>query len=312
MNRIVIGTRGSRLALYQANEVKRLLEEAHQDLEVVLKIIKTQGDKRLDLSLNASGDKGLFTKELEHALLSGEIDCAVHSLKDLPVDLTEGTCLGAVLPREEVADVLLGNYTFDQLPMGAVVGTSSPRRAAQLLEQRPDLEIREIRGNVETRIEKLHRGEYDAIVMAKAGLKRLGLESEVRYEFTTFEMVPAPGQAAIAVQQRAGDDRLERLLSSIHCSRTARCTEIERYILKQVGGGCAVPFACLCSEAYYQSVTEGKKGEIERGAYFLTVYNLYDETQTLKSIAVSSEASNEEIWQYLQEETVPVSREKFS
>lgn len=312
MSRIIIGTRGSRLALYQANEVKRLLEEAHQGLLVELKIIKTQGDKRLDLSLNASGDKGLFTKELEYALLSGEIDCAVHSLKDLPVDLTEGTSLGAVLVREEVSDVLLGNYTFRELPVGAVVGTSSPRRAAQLLEQRPDLEIREIRGNVESRIEKLHRGEYDAIVMAKAGLKRLGLMDEVGYEFTTFEMVPAPGQAAIAVQQRASDRRLEEVLATIHCPRTARCTEVERYLLKQVGGGCAVPFACLCSEVYCQSITEGEGGEIERGGYFITVYNLYDEVQTLRSIAVSSEASNEEIWRYLQEETVPISREKFS
>lgn len=312
MNKVIIGTRGSQLALYQAREVKRLLEETHKDLEVELKVIKTQGDKRLDLSLNASGDKGLFTKELEHALLSGEIDCAVHSLKDLPVDLTDGTSLGAVLRRESPVDVLLGNYTFDELPQGAIIGTSSPRRAAQLLEQRPDLEIREIRGNVETRIDKLKRGEYDAIVMAKAGLKRLGLEAEIRYEFTTFEMVPAPGQAAIAVQQRLDDERLRDLLLPIHCVRTARCTEIERYLLQRVGGGCAVPFAALCEEVYSSHLGQGKENEPVWGGYFITVYNLYHETQTLKGIAISSEASNEEIWQYLQEETVPISREKFS
>ncbi len=311
MTKVIIGTRGSRLALAQATEVQRRLLEAHPQLEVELKVIKTQGDKRLDLSLNASGDKGLFTKELEHALDAGEIDCAVHSLKDLPVEVAEGTILSAILPREDTADVLLGGYTLETLPEGATVGTSSPRRAAQLLEQRPDLNIKEIRGNVETRIAKMEAGEYDAIVMAKAGLKRLGLEAKISYEFSPFEMVPAPGQAAIAVQQRADDKPLAELLSALHCPSTARCTEIERYLLQQAGGGCAIPFACACTEVYYQSVTEGESSTPERGGYFITVYNLYDEKETLRGIAVSSEATNEEIAKYLQEDTVPIDRAKF-
>lgn len=227
--KIIIGTRGSQLALAQANEVGHRLQEQHPGLEVELKVIKTKGDKRLDLSLNASGDKGLFTKELEHALMEGEIDCAVHSLKDLPVDITEGTVLSAILPREDARDALLGQYRFAELPEGAIVGTSSPRRAAQLLEQRPDLEIKEIRGNVETRIAKLKAGEYDAIVMATAGLKRLGLDAEITYQFTDFEMVPAPGQAAIAVQQLASREDLIDVFATINCEETKRCTEIERF-----------------------------------------------------------------------------------
>lgn len=304
MHKLIIGTRGSRLALAQAEEVKRRLSEVYPHLDIELKVIKTQGDKRLDLSLSASGDKGLFTKELEIALMNREIDCAVHSLKDLPVDLSEGTQLGAILPREESNDALLGDYTLDTLPKGATVGTSSPRRAAQLLEQRPDLNIKEIRGNVESRIEKLRSGEYDAIVMAVAGLKRLGLEHHIQQKFIYEEMVPAPGQAAIAVQYLSERTELSELLNPIHCERTARCTEIERYILKQRGGGCALPFGCHCEQVVYKSFVDEQEGL----AYMLHIYDLEDKEQTLKGLVVGCEATLEEIYEYSKERTVPIRR----
>ena len=221
----IIGTRGSKLALAQAEQVKRELLLAYPDLKVELRIIKTKGDKRLDLSLNASGDKGLFTKELEEALFDGEIDCAVHSLKDLPVELCSGTSLGAILRREQVNDVLISvRYkSLAELPNGAIVGTSSPRRAAQLLEQRSDLDIREIRGNVDTRLAKLDNGEYDAIVMAYAGLKRLDLEERITQILPEVQMVPAPGQGAIAVQIKSDREDYKELLKPLHHDYTARC-----------------------------------------------------------------------------------------
>ena len=233
-----IGTRGSKLALAQAEQVKRELLLAYPALKVELRIIKTKGDKRLDLSLNASGDKGLFTKELEEALFAGEIDCAVHSLKDLPVELCSGTSLGAILRREQVNDVLISvRYkSLAELPNGAIVGTSSPRRAAQLLEQRSDLDIREIRGNVDTRLAKLDNGEYDAIVMAYAGLKRLGLEERITQILPEVQMVPAPGQGAIAVQIKSDREDYKELLKPLHNDYTARCVEVERYILSKTGG----------------------------------------------------------------------------
>ncbi len=244
--KMIIGTRGSALALYQAEEVRRLLLEAHQELEVELKVIKTKGDKFLQMSLDASGDKGLFTKEIERELLEGNIDIAVHSLKDLPVEPAPQTKLGAILPREQANDVLLGDYTLATLPKGAIVGTSSPRRAEQLKRLRQDLDIRPIRGNVQTRIAKMKAGEYDAIVMAYAGLKRLGLEAEVSQVFTTEEIVPAAGQAAIAVQMRADDEQVETLLAPIHCENTAFEVNTERAVLSHLGGGCAMPFGCRC------------------------------------------------------------------
>lgn len=246
MNKIIIGTRGSRLALAQAEEIQRRLREAHPELETELCIIKTQGDKRMDLALDASGDKGLFTSELERALSDGAIDIAVHSLKDLPVEPAAGTELSAILPREEPADALLGAYTLQTLPEGAVIGTSSPRRTAQLLSIRPDLMIRPIRGNVETRIGKMHAGEYTAIVMAVAGLRRLGLEHEIR-EILPYAMVtPAPGQAAIAVQQREGDEAVQRIVASLDCPKTRIAVETERRLLMMIGGGCALPLGCVC------------------------------------------------------------------
>ena len=306
MKTIIIGTRGSNLALAQAREVQRRLQVSNPDILVELKIIKTKGDKRLDLSLNASGDKGLFTKELEIALLEKEIDCAVHSLKDLPVLQPEGTYISCVLPRANPHDALLGvASSIDSLPKSAIVGTSSPRRAAQILEKRPDILIKEIRGNVETRLSKLDSGEYDALVMACAGLERLGLQSQIASELSIEDMVPAPGQGAIAIQQRVEDKALADILSQIHCPITARCTEIERYILQALGGGCAVPLGCFCEPIETSDETDDK---IYQG-YLVTLYNLNDDQQTLKAVVVGSEASNDEIYKYLQEKTIPLRRE---
>lgn len=242
---IIIGTRGSRLALAQAEQVQRLFNELAPEVTTELRIIKTQGDLRLDLRLDASGDKGLFTSELDQALRRSEIDIAVHSLKDVPTTLGEGTQLGALLPREDPADALIGS-TLEALPHGARVGTSSPRRVAQLLELRPDLDIQPIRGNVETRLSKVRSGEYHALVMAVSGLKRLGLEGEIAQRFTPRQMVSAPGQGAIAVQMRQGEEALSDILGRIHCPQTALSVELERTLLSGVGGGCAIPLGCLC------------------------------------------------------------------
>ena len=306
----IIGTRGSKLALAQAEQVKRELLLAYPDLEVELRIIKTKGDKRLDLSLNASGDKGLFTKELEEALFAGEIDCAVHSLKDLPVELCSGTSFGAILRREQVNDVLISvRYkSLAELPNGAIVGTSSPRRAAQLLEQRSDLDIREIRGNVDTRLAKLDNGEYDAIVMAYAGLKRLGLEERITQILPEVQMVPAPGQGAIAVQIKSDREDYKELLKLLHHDYTARCVEVERYILSKIGGGCAVPFGCNCSVGLAKEQVQKDEEGIE--VLYVLVYDCNDIKQSLKAIIVPFDLPNEEIWKHLQEECIPVSRER--
>lgn len=244
--KIIIGTRGSKLALVQTHTVRDALLELYPDLEVEVKIIKTKGDRFLQLALDASGDKGLFTKELETELLKGTIDLAVHSLKDLPVDPVAGTCIAAILPRERTEDVLLGKYTLETLPEQAVVGTSSRRRAYQLRKLYPQLDIRPIRGNVETRIAKMKAGEYDAIVMAHAGLLRLGLQEEISQVVDEQTIVPAPGQAAIAIHTRTEDTELHRLLGSLHHPQTALEVGAERKLLSSLGGGCALPLGCVC------------------------------------------------------------------
>lgn len=247
MKKLIIGTRGSKLALWQSEHVAQLIRTHHPHIDVQLHIIKTQGDKRLDLSLDASGDKGLFTKEIEYALLRGDIHLAVHSLKDLPVDDVEGTRIGAILPREDPRDVLLGTDSLHSLKPHSVVGTSSPRRAKQLLALRSDLNIKPIRGNLDSRIAQLDSGKYDAIVMAAAGLKRLGWEQRIDRYLSTDEMVSAPGQGAIAVQIRAIDvEPLASILRPLHCEATALATDTERQLLKALGGGCALPFGCYC------------------------------------------------------------------
>ena len=206
--KLTIGTRKSALALWQAEYIKKALEGHDSELTVTLEHIVTKGDKILDVPLARIGGKGLFTTELESRLLTGTIDLAVHSLKDLPADLPNGLCLAAVTARSHVHDVFVSNrYTaLDALPQGACVGTSSLRRRAQLLAYRPDLTVRDLRGNVDTRLKKLDDGEYDAIILAEAGLTRLGLTDRITHLLPTDTMIPAVGQGALANQTPADDE----------------------------------------------------------------------------------------------------------
>ncbi len=244
---VTIGTRTSRLALWQSEHVAGLLARVQPGLRTRLQPFVTQGDKTLDQPLPAIGGKGLFTAELEQALLGGDIDLAVHSLKDLPVEQPPGLTLGAVVRRGDVRDCVIAKHgwTLETLPAGAVVGTSSPRRRAQLEAMRSDLNIRSVRGNVETRARKALEGEYDAVILAAAGVERLGLESLVTEWLSADVLLPAPGQGALAVQCRADDDALLSLLAEIDDSDTRLATSAERRFLQLLGGGCAAPIAAL-------------------------------------------------------------------
>ena len=260
---LILGTRGSDLALAQSNMVRNELLAAHPGLVVELKIITTTGDARTAMPLHepTAEGAGLFTKQLEEALLSGEIDLAVHSLKDLPVETPAGLVLAAILSRAPVDDLLISRHAggLEKLPAGAVVGTSSPRRALLLHRHRPDLKLVPIRGNVPTRLSKVaSSGDYDATLLAAAGLRRLGhdlstgvLEVEgLPLSFETLGwMLPAPGQGAIAVETRVGDRSVE-LLRSLHDDVTARCVEAERLVLKHLGGGCHLALGALATEAH--------------------------------------------------------------
>ena len=238
-----IGTRGSRLALAQVDIVSALLAAAHPGLDVEREIIKTTGDKILDTALSRIGDKGLFTKELETALLEGRIDLAVHSLKDVPTKLPDGLVLGAILEREDPSDALVGpaGTTLDGLPRGARIGTSSLRRTAQLRALRPDLEVLDLRGNVPTRIDKVDRGEYDAIVLARAGLVRLGLAARIAEVVPMDRLLPAVGQGAIAIEIRADDPATAARIAVLDHTPTRRSVMAERALLARLEGGCQVP-----------------------------------------------------------------------
>jgi hydroxymethylbilane synthase len=242
---LIIGTRGSALARWQTDWVSTHLTAAWPDLACSINLFQTSGDKILDQPLPEIGGKGLFTEELENALRSSEIDIAVHSLKDLPVDNAPGLVLGAIGEREDPRDVLISRqyYTLANLPHGARVGTSSLRRSAQLLAARPDLQILSLRGNVDTRIRKAMQGEYDAIVLAAAGVLRLGFSSHIA-EYLSFDMMlPAPGQGALAVQCRAADEATCALLQPIDHLLTRSAVLAERAFLNGLGGGCSAPVA---------------------------------------------------------------------
>ncbi len=242
-----IGSRASQLARWQAEAVRNALLEAQPDLEVEIQIITTEGDRTLDRALPEIGGKGLFTQEIDRALRDAEIDLAVHSLKDLPTDEPEGLTIGAIPLREDPRDVLVASNDDDMntLPAGATVGTSSPRRRAQLFPLRPDLNVAWIRGNVETRIGKVHSGEFDAVVLAAAGLLRLGLEDEITHWFNEMEMLPAPGQGAVAVQQRHHDSRVSALLAQIDDPAARAAVTAERAFLATLESGCSAPVGAL-------------------------------------------------------------------
>ncbi|MDE0484478.1 MAG: hydroxymethylbilane synthase [Candidatus Poribacteria bacterium] len=239
---VTIGTRGSQLALWQASFVKQQLAHHFPDIEVNLKIIKTKGDTIQNRSLIGLG-KGVFTKEIEISLLNGEIDLAVHSLKDLPTDLPEGLCIAAIPTREDPRDVLVTSTGFplEDLLNGAKIGTTSPRRKAQLLHIRPDLQVVDVRGNVDTRIRKLEETDLDGIILAAAGIKRLLKEEVITQYFEIEQMVPAVGQGALAIEAREGDSDIEKLLAPLNDFTTAAEITAERTVLENLGGGCQLP-----------------------------------------------------------------------
>ncbi len=244
MQKLIIATRGSKLALWQSEHIKSLLEAAHPGLEVELKTMKTKGDIILDTPLAKIGGKGLFTKELEDAMLQGEAHIAVHSLKDVPTEFPEGLVLGAITKREDVRDAMLSEKYAELhvLPEGAVVGTTSLRRRMQLLAARPDLQIKNLRGNVNTRIRKLKEGEYDAIILATAGINRLGLQDEVRYfsPIPTSVMIPAMGQAALGIEA-VNDPKVLEIISVLEDENAQIETTVERDFVTVLQGGCQVP-----------------------------------------------------------------------
>jgi hydroxymethylbilane synthase len=242
-----IGTRGSKLALWQANWVKSELEKAHPGIEIELVVIKTRGDKIQDVPLAKVGGKGLFVKEIEEALLEGRIDLAVHSMKDMPGEIPPGLCIGPVPEREIPVDVLIsGNgLKFAELEKGSTIGTSSLRRAAQLLHVRPDIDIVSLRGNLDTRLRKLDEGQMDAIVLAAAGVRRLGLEKRVTEYLDPAFMLPAVAQGALCIEIRKSDPETDNLVRILNHPETRTIVLGERAFLHRLEGSCQIPVAGL-------------------------------------------------------------------
>jgi hydroxymethylbilane synthase len=245
MARLRIGSRGSQLALWQANHIRALLQERGHEVEI--EIIHTTGDKITDVALAKVGTKGMFTKEIEEALAEGAIDLAVHSLKDLPTEISPGFAIAAITRREDPRDVFCSRQfqSIEELPQSARVGTSSLRRQAQLMALRSDLDIHPLRGNVDTRLRKLEAGEYDAIILAAAGVRRLGKTDLVRQSIPPEIMCPAAGQGALAIEVRAGDAQTSKHIEFLDDAAARATTTCERALLNKLGGGCQVPIGAL-------------------------------------------------------------------
>ncbi|MCL4119247.1 UNVERIFIED_CONTAM: hypothetical protein GTU68_060398 [Idotea baltica] len=241
-----IATRQSALALWQAEYVKSCLESNNPELKVILVPMVSRGDQLLDSPLSKIGGKGLFVKELEVALLSGDADIAVHSMKDVPMEFPERLCLSSICSREDPRDAFVSNRykTLDDLPQGSIIGTSSLRRQSQLLALRPDLKIKFLRGNVNTRLSKLDAGQYDAIILAAAGLLRLGFASRIQTFISVLDCLPSGGQGAVGIECREDDVQIKTLLKSLHHEDTGFCVTAERALNKYLNGGCQVPIAC--------------------------------------------------------------------
>ena len=263
--RVRIGTRGSQLALWQAGWVKEALEKSDPDVSVELIVIKTKGDKILDVPLAMVGGKGLFVKEIEEALLDGRIDMAVHSMKDMPAELPPGLSIGAVPQRENPLDVLITKSakSLAALPEGARVGTSSLRRKAQLQHQRPDLQIEPLRGNLDTRLRKLAESELAAIVLAAAGVHRLGLAEKIATYLPTEIMLPAVGQGALCIEQRDGDPTITPLLKALDHGETRAAVTAERAFLHRLEGSCQVPVAAYAQLDEQGLTLEGRVADTE-------------------------------------------------
>ena len=271
--KVVIGTRGSKLALWQAEFIKSELTRRHPVLEVELNKIKTTGDKILDVPLAQVGGKGLFVKEIEEALLSREADIAVHSMKDVPTEFPDGLHLAVICEREDPRDAFMSQVqdstfkiqNFKSLPEGATIGTSSLRRSCQLLSIRPDLRIEQLRGNLDTRLKKLDEGQFDAIILAAAGIKRLGLQKRIT-EILPFEIsLSAIGQGAIGIECRIHDEFINDLIAPLNHSETSICVRAERAFLQRLEGGCQVPIAAharLIGQGPSSHGKEGSRGSI--------------------------------------------------
>jgi hydroxymethylbilane synthase len=242
---IIIGTRGSALAMVQTLWIKQRILLHFPELEISVRVIKTSADQDKTTSLRTVASAGVFVKELEHALLNEEIDIAVHSMKDVPTQLAQGLHISAIPEREDARDALIANHasSLSELPLGSCVGTGSYRRQAQLLALRPDLKILDIRGNIDTRIKKMENGTCDAILLACAGLRRLGLQDRISAPFEYTQMLPAPGQGALAVETRIQDSRIASITSVVNHPDTANAVMAERNFLERLGGGCNVPIA---------------------------------------------------------------------
>jgi len=248
--KLIIGSRGSKLALWQAEWIKTRLSALHAGVEFAIEVIRTTGDELKSAPLAVIGGKGVFTKEIDDALLAHRIDLAVHSLKDLPTIIPNGLTLAAITEREDPRDALLTRpdvtprvLSLHTLPQDAVVGTSSPRRTAQLKAIRPDVFVKELRGNIDTRLVKLDRGEYDAIILAAAGLRRLGLDHRINAALDMAEMLPAIGQGALAVEVRSDDTATSQIVALLDDRPTRQACTAERSFLRALGGGCELPIA---------------------------------------------------------------------
>ncbi len=251
MNPIVIASRESVLAMWQAEHIKARLEQLYPEASVSILGMTTKGDQILDRTLSKIGGKGLFVKELEQALADGRADLAVHSIKDVPMQLPEGFALAAITEREDPTDAFVSNQydSLSALPDGAVVGTASLRREAQIRAQFPKLTITPLRGNVQTRLRKLDEGQYDAIILATSGLKRLGLGERIRSTLDVAQSLPAAGQGALGIEIRADRDDLMTLLAPLNDERTNACVTAERALARALGGSCQVPLAAYATEA---------------------------------------------------------------
>lgn len=277
MKKIVIGTRGSKLALWQSEWVKSELQKMNPGLEIELNRIKTTGDKILDVPLSQVGGKGLFVKEIEEALLSGGADIAVHSIKDVPTDFPRGLHLAVICKREDPRDAFIsgilksedgGNKPafkipgFNNLPRGATLGTSSLRRSCQLLNARPDLKIVQLRGNLDTRLRKLDEGQFDAIILAAAGVKRLGWGARITEILSHEVSLPAIGQGAVGIECRIEDELIKKMISPLDHYETSVCVRAERSCLKKLEGGCQVPIAAHARLSGKKLIMDGLVGSI--------------------------------------------------
>lgn len=264
--KIVVGSRGSKLALIQTNWVINEIKKKNPNIDFEIKVIKTKGDKILDKSLDKIGDKGLFVKEIENALLNETIDIAVHSMKDMPTELPNGLVITKVPKREDYRDVLILKdkiNSLNDIPYGAKIGTGSKRRKYQLLNLRPDLNIVPIRGNVETRIDKIYSEGLYGVLLAAAGVKRLGLNDKISYYFSKDELLPAPSQGALAIEIKNNRNDLIEIINKISDEKSNRQIIAERSFLKNVNGSCHIPIGAYCDVTFNQIILEGILGDEE-------------------------------------------------